>query len=290
MHNPLVSVIIPTYNREKYLKIAIDSVSNQTYSNIEIIVVDDGSATYYAHSICKKYSNCFYFYKNNGGLSSARNFGIKKAKGEFIAFLDDDDFWKNSKIEKQIKAFYENPKVDCVHSAAAVVNENGQLTGDTIGANRNKTHKRSGYVFWNALGCWVVKSPTPLIRKSVFKLDMLFDEDIKVGEDVDFYQRMFYRHKVFYIDEPLAFYREYLSTSRLSSQLVKYIGIEKKMLSNFKKMGIKNPYTLYKIRLCLGKISISKWKQLHSSENIKINNFKLFINPTGYINKFSKCK
>ena len=97
MNSPLVSVIIPTYNRVEFLEIAIQSVVNQTYNNIEIIVVDDGSKSNYAESICNEYLNCFYFYKNNGGLSSARNFGISKSKGELIAFLDDDDFWQNSK-------------------------------------------------------------------------------------------------------------------------------------------------------------------------------------------------
>lgn len=288
MQNPLVSVIITTFNREKYLNKAIESVFKQTYSNIEIIVVDDGSKNNYAESICNNYSNCIYLFKKNGGLSSARNYGINQSKGDFIAFLDDDDFWESSKIEKQLKILVDNNDIDCVHSAAAVVDENDNLTGEIIGASKNKIHKRSGYVFWNALCVWVVKSPTPLIRKSVFKTDMLFDEDIKVGEDVDFYQRMFYRHKVFYINDTLAFYREYQNEKRLSKQLEKYIGIEKKMLTNFKKMNIKTPFVLYKIKLRLAKSSILRWKQFYNNDNLKISTFKLYINPTAYINKYSK--
>lgn len=288
MENPLVSVIITTFNREKYLNKAIESVFKQTYSNIEIIVVDDGSKNNYAESICNNYSNCIYLFKKNGGLSSARNYGINQSKGDFIAFLDDDDFWESSKIEKQLKILVDNNDIDCVHSAAAVVDENDNLTGEIIGASKNKIHKRSGYVFWNALCVWVVKSPTPLIRKSVFKTDMLFDEDIKVGEDVDFYQRMFYRHKVFYINDTLAFYREYQNEKRLSKQLEKYIGIEKKMLTNFKKMNIKTPFVLYKIKLRLAKSSILRWKQFYNNDNLKISTFKLYINPTAYINKYSK--
>lgn len=287
---PLVSVIIPTYNRDKYLNKAIESVLNQTYSNIEILVIDDGSKNNYAEFICSKHSNCNYLFKNNGGLSSARNYGITHSKGEFIAFLDDDDFWESSKIEKQIKVLVENNDIDCVHSAAAVVDENDNLTGEIIGASKNKIHKRSGHVFWNALCVWVVKSPTPLIRKSVFKNNMLFDVEIKVGEDVDFYQRMFYRHKVIYIDEPLAFYREYNNENRLSKQLEKYIGIEEKMLLNFKKMKIKNVWVLYKIKLRLAQSSILKWKHFYNNKNININHLKLFLNPTSYIKDFSKLK
>jgi glycosyltransferase involved in cell wall biosynthesis len=289
MQEPLVSVIITTYNRDKYLEEAIYSVLNQTYLNIEVLVIDDGSVKNYAEQICVKYSNCTYHYKINGGLSSARNYGIEKAKGEFIAFLDDDDFWKPLKIEKQIKVLVENSSIDCVHSAAAVVDENSELTGQTIGASKNKAHKRSGYVFWNALGSWVVKSPTPLIRKSVFKADLMFDESIKVGEDVDFYQRMFYRHKVFYLEEPLAFYREYTNQDRLSKQYEKYIGIEKKMLLNFETMRISNLLILYRIKLRLAKSAFLKWNSLYNDKKFEINYFRLIFNPKSYIIKFSKC-
>ncbi|WP_339836295.1 glycosyltransferase family A protein [uncultured Flavobacterium sp.] len=290
MSLPLVSVIITTYNRNKYIEEAICSVAKQSYSYIEILVVDDGSETNYAESICKKYANCTYFYKQNGGLSSARNFGIHKAKGEFIAFLDDDDFWKSFKIEKQVNILLQKKEIDCVHSSSTVVDEDGNLTGQIIGASESKVHKRSGCVFWNALGVWVVKSPTPLIRKSVFRPDMLFDEDIKVGEDVDFYQRMFYRHKVYYFKEPLAFYREYTNEDRLSKKHEKYIGIERKMLLNFKKMGINNIFVLYRIKLTLAKSAIVKWNQFANNKKVNSNFVTLFLNPTSYINKLSKCE
>jgi glycosyltransferase involved in cell wall biosynthesis len=282
----LVSVIIPTYSREAYLEEAILSVAQQTYANIEIIVVDDGSKLNYAESICNKYTNCSYHYKDNGGLSSARNYGIGLAKGDYIAFLDDDDFWDISKIEKQVKVLLENPSVDCVHSSAVVVNEEGKPTDAQIGATQNKVHKRSGYVFWNALGTWVVKSPTPLIRKKVFQSDLLFDESIKVGEDVDFYQRMFYRHKVYYINEPLAFYREYNNLKRLSLQKEKYIGIEKKMFQNFKNMGINNPFVLYSIAVKLLKSALKIWNEVHKSNPANISNFNLYLRPVFCLNNY----
>lgn len=285
MKNSLVSVIISTYNRDTYIEKAIYSVAHQTYANIEIIVVDDGSLVNYAESICNKYANCNYYYKSNGGLASARNFGVSVAKGDYIAFLDDDDFWKLDKLEKQVEILNNNPSVDCVHSSAAVVDEKGSLTGQCIGAAQNKIHKRSGYVFWNALGCWVVKSPTPLIRKKVFRSDLQFDETIKVGEDVDFYQRLFYRHKVYYINEPLAFYREYNNQERLSVQREKYIGIEKKMYSNFKKMGVRNPIVLHLIAIKLAKSAI-RIVTLNNNQ-VKINRFYLYFRPLKYLYKFS---
>lgn len=284
MQNPLVSVIIPTYNREAYLEKSIYSVVHQTYANIEIIIVDDGSTVNYAASICSNYANCNYYYKPNGGLSSARNFGISVAKGEYIAFLDDDDFWKSDKLEKQVEILKTYPSVDCVHSSAAVVDEKGNFTGQCIGAEKNKVHKRSGYVFWNALGTWVVKSPTPLIRKKVFQPDLQFDETIKVGEDVDFYQRMFYRHKVHYINEPLAFYRDYANQDRLSIQNEKYIGIEKKMYQNFRNMGVENPFVLYRIARILLKSAINVWNEIHYLNPIKIGRFEFYLKPVHCLN------
>lgn len=283
---PLVTAIIPTYNRKDYIENAILSVVKQSYTNIEIIVIDDGSIINYAESICAQFSNCNYYFKENGGLSSARNYGLNLSKGEYIAFLDDDDFWESSKIEKQVKVLLENPSIDCVHSSAAVVDENGNPKGDIIGAAKNKIHNRSGYVFWNALACWVVKSPTPLIRKKVFQPDLLFDETIKVGEDVDFYQRMFYRHKVQYINESLAFYREYSNQERLSVQREKYIGIEKKMYANFKKMKIKNPFILYRIAIKLLESALKVWNETYFLNPIKISKFDFYFRPVYCLNNY----
>ncbi|MFD0762122.1 glycosyltransferase family 2 protein [Lutibacter aestuarii] len=275
---PLVSVIIPTYNREKYLLQALNSVANQTYTNLEIIVVDDGSDINYAEKICEKIKNCKYYYKRNGGLSSARNYGVSKAKGEYIAFLDDDDYWRVDKLQIQVAVLNKKSSIDLVHSAAEVVDEKGLRVGKVIGAAQNKVNKRSGYVFWNALGVWVVKSPTPLIRKSVFKPDLLFDETIKVGEDIDFYQRLFYRHKVYYINKPLAFYREHAAIGRLSTQQEKYIGIEKKMYANFLKMGVYNVILKKRIAFKLLKSDLDRWNKIYPNNKRKYNLIKqLFL-------------
>ncbi len=279
MDKPLVSVIIPTHNRDTYLREAVASVANQTYSAIEILVIDDGSKQNYAEKICASFLGCSYHHKKNGGLSSARNFGIAKAKGDFIAFLDDDDFWREDKIEKQVNALVTFTDVDLIHSGAVVVDKDSKPTGDFIGASKAKEHRRSGNVFWNALGVWVVKSPTPLIRKEVFSSDFLFDEDIKVGEDVDFYQRLFFRHKVHYIGEPLAFYRVYDDENRLSTQRQRYVGLEQKMFDNFKKMGVTNHWTLHKIAQRILRMAIDNWKTAYPEKSLKISKFNKIFRP-----------
>ena len=234
-NNHVVSVIITTFNRKDFLEETILSVVNQTYKNIEIIVVDDGSKINYAEKICNQFNNCKYYYKNNGGVSSARNYGIQKAKGDYIAFLDDDDLFKVDKIEKQLDILLKNPKFSLVHSSATVIEHDGKISSRTIGSSIEKAHLRTGNVFWNALGRWCVKSPTPLLRKEVFE-KVMFDESIEVSEDFDFYQRLFYHFEVYYIYESLAYYRDSNEISRLSKKAEKYVGVESQIFNNFLKI------------------------------------------------------
>ncbi len=105
--NSLISVVIPTYNRPKYLKKAIETVLAQTYKNVEIIIIDDASDTDTEKIIDLFDDERILFFRNKkrSGAPISRNNGIKKAKGEFIAFLDDDDEWEPEKLEKQVKEF-----------------------------------------------------------------------------------------------------------------------------------------------------------------------------------------
>ena len=286
---PLVSVIITTYNRPDFLKIAIDSVVNQTYDNIEILVIDDGSEVNYAETICTYYKKCKYLHKNNGGISSARNFGVENANGEYIAFLDDDDVFLPFKIEKQLDILLNNKEYYLVHSSALIIDGNGNQTGEIIGALPNKAYKRSGYVFWNALGNWCVKSPTPLIKNEVFK-KIQFDEKLAVGEDFDFYQRLFYFYKVYYINEALAFYRVSDNIESLSKNIKKYIGIETRFYENYLRMGVKNPITLYKIALKLTFIGVYKINLYHKENIIEIPKWKIYLNPFYFIKNLNKLE
>ncbi len=116
----LVSAIIPTYNYGKYVSEAIDSILEQSYKSIEIIVIDDGSVDNTAE-VLKSYSDkIHYFHQENSGLSAARNTGIKLAKGEFIAFLDADDKWKADKIKHQVELAYQTgyPVILCTMNEA----------------------------------------------------------------------------------------------------------------------------------------------------------------------------
>lgn len=114
--NTLVSIIITTYNRTQWLDQAIQSAINQTYQPTELIIIDDGSYNQDARAIADRYSQVRYFYQKNNGLGSARNFGIASCKGDWIQFLDDDDWLELESIEKKVKCRIENPRVSVVYS------------------------------------------------------------------------------------------------------------------------------------------------------------------------------
>ena len=111
---PLVSVIIPTYNREKIITRAIDSVFAQTYRDFEIVVLDDGSQDN-TKAVAQAYGpKVHYFYQDNKGIAGARNAGMHQTAGDYIAFLDSDDYWLPGKLERQIALFSEHPEYGMV--------------------------------------------------------------------------------------------------------------------------------------------------------------------------------
>ena len=110
LNQPLVSVIIPVYNHGRYLAETLDSVFAQTYSSIEVIVVDDGSTDDSA-KIAQTYSSLRYVYQTNQGAATARNMGVAASRGEFIAFLDADDSWKPEKLRFQVEYLTQHPEV-----------------------------------------------------------------------------------------------------------------------------------------------------------------------------------
>ncbi len=171
MKKPLVTCIIPVFNCEKYIESAIESVLNQTYKNIEIIVVDDGSTDRTPELIKKFNGKIKYIRHPNSGSAAARNLGISKASGDFIGFLDSDDMWDKNKIFLQLKCFENNPEIDVCLCNIKIINEKEVL--------------KDQYVLVTPYTVCSI-----LIKIDALKKVGHFNVNLKFGEDTDWFMRI----------------------------------------------------------------------------------------------------
>jgi glycosyltransferase involved in cell wall biosynthesis len=176
MNRPLVSVLIPVYNGEKYLGKAIESVLAQTYRPHEIIVVDDGSVDGSAE-IARAYKEVHYIYQNNQGKAAALNAGIEASRGEFVAFLDADDLWAPEKLSLQIGYLLEHPEVGYVTAHM----RNFLEPGAELPSPLTKDFMPTDYA---ALTTGLV-----VVRKSLFEKVGRFGTGYVFAEDVDWFVR-----------------------------------------------------------------------------------------------------
>ena len=192
--SPLVSVIMPTYNRAKIIEKSIQSVLDQNFSNFELIVVDDGSTDNTSEIISAiKDSRIKYFKKENSGPAIARNYGINKSSGKYIAFIDSDDLWYKEHLFKLINYLEDHPKIGMVYTKLLMVNEKGVEQG-TYGSAFDR----------NALeyNCLMMPSSVLLRRSSLDQVG-LFDENPAirgVHEDWDFFLRFSDHFRIEYLD------------------------------------------------------------------------------------------
>lgn len=193
-----VSVVIPTCNRAPVISRAINSVLTQNRPPEEVIVVDDGSTDDTRQVIESSYAGKVkYIYQRNGGVSCARNAGIRQAKGDWIALLDSDDEWKPEKLELQLAALAREPSYDFCHTNEIWIRNGIRVNGML------KHEKSGGFIFEKCLPLCVISPSSALIKKTIFDEIGLFDEDLPVCEDYDFWLRYCWRKPVLYIEEPL---------------------------------------------------------------------------------------
>ncbi len=204
---PLVSIILTTYNRSGYLEEAIRSIANQTYLNVEILLIDDGSGSDIAKEnqrISALFKNCFYYYKDNTGQPDSRNFGIHKSKGDYVGFCDDDDYWLLDKLEKQVAVLETHEDVGLVTGNVEFVNTDGVRTGRIITQKGNH-----GYVFEEFLLKNRTSSITPLLRKKVFDKVGYFNPNFVIFEDWEYWRRVAYYYKFYALNDVLACVRKH---------------------------------------------------------------------------------
>jgi len=194
----MVSVVIPMFNRAHTISDAVNSVLAQTYSNYEIILVDDGSTDNTIEVISQYGDAVIYVNQENLGPSVARNTGIKQAKGELIAFLDSDDVWHEDKLARQVACFADAPRVGLVASGHEIRDENWNLIHITRLTNREigQIHRKDLYKNF-------FSTPSVIVRAKCFQEVGCFDETIRYAEDWDMWLRILKHYECKIINEPL---------------------------------------------------------------------------------------
>lgn len=230
----LVSVIVPLYNAEKYIEETMESILNQTYKNIEIVIVDDGSKDQ-SSSIVKNFKKKYpeqikYILQENQGVSVARNTGIENANGEYISFLDSDDLWHSTKIEKQIESMHKNNMNACYCGYMNFYEETGE-----------KVENTTNFVKGNMTKAFLTHQVFAQTSTWIFKKSIVMDHNIRFtpgcswGEDLEFLFKLMSVTNVCYVDEYLTYYR-ILSGGNLSSNYKDYELKTTKELEVFNRM------------------------------------------------------
>lgn len=202
-NNTPVSVIIPSYNRPGMLFDAIESILNQTFKYFELIVVDDGSPQSLAPVVDNfdDHRIRYHRFDENQGANAARNWGIEHANGEFIAFLDDDDRWEPTKLEKQISVFADNSSVGFVYTGQRFVDEDGNTLS-------TKTPNASGTVTRYLLkGGYIGGYSCAMVRKDIIQSVGKPDPELPILQDREWWLRLSSATRFEPVEEPLVIRR-----------------------------------------------------------------------------------
>jgi glycosyltransferase involved in cell wall biosynthesis len=211
---PLVSVIIPTYNRSRFLSETLDSVLNQTYKDTEIIVVDDGSTDGTAQLVRKYARRIRYIYQKRSERSSARNRGVRESCGEYVAFLDSDDLWLPEKIERQVKVLNEKREIGVVYTDVQFIDECGRAYEGTICWAALQRKRRSLYEDLMTRNVISGSASSVLLRRECLETAGPFDEGMNACEDLDLWRRLAAHYRFHKIDLPLVKLRVHVENTQ----------------------------------------------------------------------------
>ncbi|MDO8728335.1 MAG: glycosyltransferase [bacterium] len=206
--NIKISVIIPTYNRKNLVLEAIHSVLAQKPKNYEVIVVDDGSTDGTVKYLQSLKLPIKIIAKENGGVSSARNTGIKVAQGGYVAFLDSDDLWLPGILKSQLEFLEFHPEIPLVYTDQFIESEGKRyektrFNSETTTPEQKRKFDKPGFITLQA----PIHISAVMIRKSIFKDIGCFNEDLKIHEDTDIWNRISEKYELGFIDTPLSVFR-----------------------------------------------------------------------------------
>lgn len=200
---PLVSVVIPVYNNVLWLEEAIESVMEQDYPDIEIIVINDGSTESFETFLEKYKEKIRYYYNENKGVAYARNFGIDNANGDYIAFLDSDDIWVKNKISAQVKYMKQQGIKWSHHNYAYFDNEDKKILKNV------STYPFRGNIIRYIFTSCLIQTSCVMVERAVLEnnKEIRFDEKKRYGEDNAFYLKIARRYPLGHINQTLTYYR-----------------------------------------------------------------------------------
>ena len=276
--SPLVTAIITTHNRCNLLKQAIKSVFNQTYKFIECIVVDDASEDM-TEDYCRNLSGIIYIRipkcESKGG-NHARNIGISNATGDLIAFLDDDDMWLPSKIEKQVSIILHDKQVGLVHCGRIIrkTSESGQETVFSLPKRKSR-----GDMHISILSRIYFLTSEILVKKELLLDVGNFDETIKFWQEYELAIRLCQITQVDYVNECLIIYTaSSLDTNRLTNKYYEWLSSVRKIEEKHKDLYKELPL-IHKIkhRIRIFSESCGRIIATNDPELIKRNSYRLFI-------------
>jgi glycosyltransferase involved in cell wall biosynthesis len=228
MNNKLVTVGIALYNHEKYIIKSLESIVKQTYKNIELLVIDDGSPDN-SFKVAKEYLDNQNYNKNykiitraNKGMCNTLNEIAQQANGKYISFIGSDDYWMLNKIEDQVEFLESNPDLALVHSNSIKVDENDI----EIGFLDYSKKKNSGDVFESIIyGQGGINTPSHLYRTNIYKQIGYYDTTLKF-EDTDFWLRLTKVNKIGFINKLHTFYRWHSENLSGSKNILKFYNEE----------------------------------------------------------------
>ncbi len=197
----LVSVIIPTYNRARFVVEAVESVLHQSFKDYEVIVVDDGSDDATPELLSPYINRIRYIAQPRQGPSAARNTGINESRGTYCAFLDSDDLWRPEKLERQVEFFATHPDFHICQTQELWLRNDREIKP------RPKHRKEHGCFFERAVGLCLISPSAVMMRRTLFDAVGLFDEMLSAAEDYDLWLRVTARYPVGLIDEELVIKR-----------------------------------------------------------------------------------